>query len=176
MELHALDRPRAVAQRHEFTGGGVGARCELGGERLAHDQRVVATGREGRRQSGEQAAAVVVHRVCMAVDRSVRAPDRAAASECDELVPEAHTERRHVRTETQEERVCRGARLWTAGARAEHEALERRQRVRQLVRSQHVDRVAQLGEQSHHVPRERVLVVDEQDTHHADIRPRRAAR
>ena len=114
MELHAPLRAAAVAQRHHGARACPGDHLELVGERLVHDQRVVADcekalrdarGR-GRRSRGGSAAP--------AVHRRRRRADDPAACEREPLVAEADPEHRQLAPD----RARRGRGRSRAGGRA----------------------------------------------------------
>ena len=97
VELHAFDRPVAMPQRHHHAARRAPCDGQLGRQRVGLDgQRVVAGGREGRRQAVQHAGAFVLDLAGLAVQQLGGAADGRAVGDGDGLVPEAHAEQRHA--------------------------------------------------------------------------------
>src|SRR5438132_4815819 len=93
MELHALDRGRAVAHAHDLAVVGPRRHLELGRARLALDrQGMVPRGLVGRGQPPENARACVMDARHLAVHERLRMHDTPAEGLADRLVSEADTE------------------------------------------------------------------------------------
>src|SRR5215211_6575434 len=163
VELDALGRQLAMADRHDDAAA-LGADLEAAGKRVAvDDERVVAPDRQLARQRREQRAPVVDDLGRLAVYRLVA--DHVAAERLGErLVPEAHTERRHARLGEAAHDLERDPGLvGRAGPRAHDDAvgLAREQVVHvRLVVAHDVQLRAQLAQHLHEVVGERVVVVD----------------
>ena len=167
MELDALDVVGPVPEPHDLTLLGPGRDLQDRRERLAlDDERVVTAGRERVGEPGEDPLAVVVYRARLAVDDPHVADHLGAEGLADRLVAEADPQDRQLAGELADggERHARLVRR--ARARREDEP------VRQegpdagdvdLVVPEDRDVRPQLAEVLHHVERERVVVVDQQD-------------
>ena len=129
-------------------------------------ERVVAARLERIGQAVEQPAAVVPHRARLPVHELARVADLAAADLDERLVAEADAERRRGGEEPLEDRARRARVGRTAGAGGDDE-VRRREPLRlvrvDLVVAPHDDLLAERAEQVREVPRERVVVVDEED-------------
>jgi len=169
MELHALDRQVAMAHAHDDAVRVPGRAHEVGGEVLVDDEGVVAGGAEGVREAAEQALAIVMDVVALAVDGRIAATHAPAVRGGDALVPEAHAEHRHEWREAQDggrgdarlggragpggdDQVGRAG----GGDLVQGDPVVPRHRDPCLERSQHL----------HEVVGERVVVVDDEHVRH----------
>jgi hypothetical protein len=172
MELHGLDRPVPVPERHDLAGRRARRDLEDLRQRFVRHERVVAPDEERFRQAGEQSAPVVVQWVGVAVHGLVGEADDSAAGAREDLLPEADTQRRQMRPDACEQCERGPRRIRAPGTRPEDETIEGRQGRGESLRPHHVHVAREFAQQRHEVPSERVLVVDEQDTQHAAIAPR----
>ncbi len=168
MELHAEDRQRLVLQTHDETVGSArGDAQRLGHGRGVDAQRVVSSGGERRVDSGEEAAAVVVDLVRLAVHRLRRPAHLASVDLRDALVAEAHAEHRHAGRGRGSDHVARDARVIgrSGTGRDDDAAWLQRERVlgSDRVVAPDLDLATERGEQLHKVVGERVVVVDHED-------------
>src|SRR6267142_156574 len=165
MKLHAMNRPRAVAQPHDV---GVLARArghfELGWQPfLCHDQRVVPRGDERSGNAAEEAAAVVLDRRRLAVHRDAGAHDLAAEYGADRLMAQAHAQNRRRVAELPNDahrharllRPARPGRDHNAIGPGVHHVFER-----DGVVPHHLHHGAQLAQVLHEVVGEGIVVVD----------------
>src|SRR5690606_6404341 len=171
MELHALDRMRAVAQAHDLLERAVlvfgpGGDLEAAGQRVALDhQRVVARGLVAVGQSREHALSGVPDRRGLAVHDPPGAHHPAAVGLADALVAQAHAQDRDPRPQRLDHRdrdpgLVRRARPWR-----DHDALGRKPLDlpdRQLVVAHHLHLGPQRLQVLDEVPGEAVVVVDHQ--------------
>ena len=95
MELHTPDWPGAVPQSHRHAVIGARDHRQDVGNRARH-QRVVADGRERRRDPGEQVVTVVHHQRRAAMPRLGSGRHGPSEHITDSLVPQAHAEERHL--------------------------------------------------------------------------------
>src|SRR5205823_3481438 len=93
VELEPVHRQLAVAHGHHLALVTRRRDLESIGD-AGRGERVVAAGVEGGRETGEEPAAVVVHRARLAVDEAPREADLAAEGLDDRLVAEADAEGR----------------------------------------------------------------------------------
>ena len=135
---------------------------------LRRGERVVAADLDLLGQSREHALPVVVDHARLPVEERSRRADRAAEGLDDGLVTEADAERRHAGAERADE-LERDARVFRPSrARRDDEAVgcERLGLAdRDRVVAEDVDLGAALLEEVDEVPRERVVVVEDQDPH-----------
>ena len=89
MELHAVNRVFPVPHAHDRAVFGSRRGLELGRQRLTDDQRVIASGDERLRDAAEHAAAIVLHRRCLAVHQLRRADHVPTEGDADALMTEA---------------------------------------------------------------------------------------
>ncbi len=127
MELNSFDGKLSVAQAHDRAGtilfGGPGADFEICRKGFFfHDQRVVASRRHGRGQTGKNRFAVVGDRAGFAVHKMRGANDVAAECRADGLVPEANAENGHFAGEVPNQINTDARLLRRAGAGGNHDA------------------------------------------------------
>ncbi len=165
MELHALERPLPVPEAHHDPPVRPGGDLEALGDAVrGHHQRVVARGREGVGEAGEEGAAIVADLRRLPVHELGRAHHAAAESLAERLVAETDAEHGHGSAAQELEADARL--IGGAGPRGDHDLL--RLLPEGLVHGQGVvpDDLhlrPQLAEVLVEVERERVVVVDEQD-------------
>ena len=114
VELHSLYRQGSMAQTHNdrpaLLSGAAGFRragrnFQLPGQRvLGNDQRVIASARERRRQSREDALAIVIYFAGLAMHQAVRAHYQPAKRLSNGLMPKANTENRHLPSHVPDQR------------------------------------------------------------------------
>ena len=165
VELHALERPLAVAQAHHDAAVRPRRHLEARGHGLGRDhERVVARGGEDVRQPGEDRLAVVADLGGLAVHELRRAHDLAAERLAEGLVPEADAEERHRRAADELEADPRL--VGRPRPRRDHDAV-RLQGERVLdahrVVADDLHLRPELAEVLVEVEGERVVVVDEED-------------
>ena len=98
MELHALDRERAMAHAHDLAVGGARDDGQHRGARGGLDhERVIARRLEGPGEAAEDALPFVLDRRRLAVHQAARAHDAPAEGVADRLVAEADAEERDAR-------------------------------------------------------------------------------
>ena len=102
MELHTLDRQRAMANSHHLAVLGSRRHVELVGD-MDCGERVVAPDLDRARKPCEDALPVVLDPARLAVDELTRLRDLAAEGLDDRLVPEADAERRRRGAELADE-------------------------------------------------------------------------
>ena len=94
MELDAPERPLAVLEPHHNATATARNDAQLLGH-FADDQRVVADGHEGLRQSGKETLLLVLNGAQAAMKELARVVDLAAADVGQGLVAEADAEHRN---------------------------------------------------------------------------------
>src|SRR5262245_20489492 len=168
MELHAMDRQRAMLHRHDHPVVGFRGDVQTVRQRRAvDDQRMVAGGLEGLRRSLEDALAGVGDHRQLAVHELRRPLDQAAKGLADRLVPEADAEQRHLGVARRLDEIEADPRLVRrARTRRQHDRLRpRRQHLADadLVVAVHHRLGAKLTEIVVEVEGEAVVVVDQDD-------------
>ena len=127
---------------------------------------MVAARVERVREAGKDAAPVVAHRACLAVQQVAGLADLSAEGLDDRLVAEADAERRSRRAEPPDDLDRDPGAGGPAGTGGD-DKVRRRQPLGLLDRDRvvppHDDLHAELREEVREVVRERVVVVDEQD-------------
>src|SRR6187200_1784094 len=97
MELHAMDRQRAMLHGHDQPVIRLGGDVEAVRQgRAVDDQRMIARGLEGPRRAFENAFAAVGDHRQLAMHEHRRTLDVTAEGLTDRLVTEAHPEQRHL--------------------------------------------------------------------------------
>src|SRR5450756_1058447 len=174
VELHAVDRQLAVPHAHHHVLRVPGAEFENVGQGLVDDQRVVAGGREGVGQPGEDAAAVVADLVGLAVHGGAGAAHHAPVHLADGLVPEADAEHRQALGAEARDGVHADPRLVRCAGAGRDDEMRRLRRgdlvQRHAVVALHGDLGAELAQVLHQVVGERVVVVDHEDPGRRDDR------
>ena len=173
VELHPVERVRAVRDAHDDAVAGPRQRLEVGRQRLGDAERVVADRLELLGDAGEQRRALVADDADPSVHDLGRVHDVAARQEADALMAEAHAEQRYVGRGDGVGADAEVLRLvGPAGPGREHDVVvvplgELRPRGAVVA---HHERLVAVGlrQQLEEVVGERVVVVDQQCLH---VRP-----
>ena len=166
MELHAEDRPLPVPQRHENAAGVVGGGKQFRRQAVGlHHQRMVAGGGEAVLYAGEQAVAVMVDAVELAMHRLRRAHDASAERLRHHLAAQADAENGNAAAALAHQlQADAGVVGILRPGRENHRVRGKGGNLGGAhgVVARHLGFQPQLGEQMHQIVGETVVIVDQQ--------------
>src|SRR5882672_1294776 len=167
MELHALDIKLAMAHAHDLAVFGFRGHFQAARQAIAPNRKRVIPGRKERaRDTAENTGPRMDDPGGLPVNHLARMPDCPPEGLADRLMPQAHSEYRHLAREIANcgQRYSRFAR--GAGSRGNDDALRAHRpdvRGSDLVVAGDLDLGSQFLQILHEVPGERIVVVDHED-------------